>query len=61
MRDMYDNCYAEAVNVNRFISRDMQTRSVKVQTNLLELLGIDDLAGESQSQVDVGSEHYVEA
>lgn len=62
MRDMYDNCYAEAVNVNRFISRDMQTRSVKVQTNLLELLGIDDLAGESQHcPVDVGSEHYVEA
>ena len=49
MRDMYDNCYAEAVNLNKYVNRDFQTRSIKVQTNTLELLGIDDLRGESTS------------
>ena len=43
MRDMYDNCYAEAVNIPRYPDHDIQVRSVKVQTNILELLGIDDL------------------
>ena len=47
MRDRYDNCYAEAVNLCHYPNYDTQTRSVKVQTNILELLGIDDLMGEN--------------
>ena len=30
MRDMYDNCYAEAVNLNKYANKDRQMRSVKV-------------------------------
>ena len=43
MRDQFDNCYHEAKAAHSFPLRDTKLISVKVQTNILELLGVDDL------------------
>jgi len=51
MRDQYDNCYHEAKAAHSFPLRDTKLISVKVQTNILELLGVDDLM-QSQARVD---------
>ena len=45
MRDLSDNCYAEAKDLSQWPLRTVKVYSVKVQTNVLELLGIDDLDG----------------
>ena len=41
-RDQYDNCYAEGKPAHYFPMRDCKLITVKVQTNILELLALDD-------------------
>lgn len=43
MRDQYDNCYHEAKPLYMFGSAGRKKVSKAVQTNVLELLGVDDL------------------
>lgn len=41
MRDQYDNCYAERAKKGK--KKVVEHQSKRVQTNVLELLGVDDL------------------
>ena len=63
-RDQYDNVYAEAKPAHYFPMRDCKLITVKVQTNLLELLGVDDLmlqdARARQHGYGSAEEEYVE-
>ena len=43
MRDRYDNCYAEAKQLHAYEFKSCKTVSRTVQTNVLELLAVDDL------------------
>lgn len=43
-RDHFDNCYAESKPAYYFPMRDTKLITVKVQTNIMELLAIDDIA-----------------
>jgi hypothetical protein len=43
MRDQYDNCYHEAKPLHEFPYKHCKMVSRTVQTNVLELLGVDDL------------------
>ena len=42
MRDQYDNCYSEAVS--KLPNELVQPQTKKLQTNVLEMLGIDDVS-----------------
>ena len=57
-RDKQDNVYAEAVPPNRFGKRDCELVTLKIQTNLAELLGVEDLDvyGEALSKLERDSE-----
>lgn len=62
-RDYCDNVYAEAKPAHYFPMRDTKLISVKVQTNLLELLAIDDISHIRTSRIgrhDSPHEEYVE-
>ena len=43
MRDEYDNCYHQAKSLQRYEYKNYKMISRSVQTNVLELLGVDDL------------------
>jgi len=62
MRDQYDNCYREAVDPHSGPMRDVKLVSKKVQTNVLELLGVDDLfmAESPRSMVSGDSDRFLE-
>lgn len=62
MRDRFDNCYAEAVPLHSRPLRDVKLHSKKVQTNVLELLGVDDiyLVETPRSLVSGDSDEYLE-
>ncbi|CDW75779.1 UNKNOWN [Stylonychia lemnae] len=62
-RDQYDNCYAEGKPAHYFPLRDTKLVSVKVQTNLLELLAIDDMTrvrSQNYKKNDASDEEYIE-
>lgn len=62
-RDLYDNVYAEGKPAHYFPMRDTKLISVKIQTNLLELLAIEDMARVRTSRIgrhDSPHEEYVE-
>ena len=62
-RDQFDNCYAEGKPAHYFPLRDTKLISVKVQTNILELLAIDDMTrvrNQNFKKVDTSDEEYVE-
>jgi hypothetical protein len=42
-RDQGNNCYAQVVDFSKKPMRNIKLVSVKVQTNVMELLGLDDL------------------
>lgn len=42
MRDKYDNCYYESKPLHFYQYRQCKVVSRAVQTNVLELLGVDD-------------------
>lgn len=62
MRDQFDNCYAEAMPLYERPMRDVKLHSRKVQTNVLELLGVDDiyLQDTPRSLVSGDSDEYLE-
>jgi len=43
IRDKYDNCYHQALPLHQFEFKNCKMISRTVQTNVLELLGVDDL------------------
>lgn len=43
MRDQFDNCYAEAKDPSVWPLPDVKQFNKKLQTNVMELLGVDDL------------------
>lgn len=49
MRDQFDNCYAEAKDPNGWPISNAETANKKLQTNVMELLGVDDLVADSQT------------
>lgn len=62
-RDQIDNCYAEGKPAHYFPMRDTKLITVKVQTNLLELLAIDDMTRVRANNFrnhDSSEEEYVE-
>ena len=62
--DQGDNCYAQAVDFSKKPMRNVKLVSVKVQTNVMELLGLDDLLlapqQEPLSEVSDQSSRYIE-
>lgn len=62
-RDHFNNCHAEAKPAHYFPMRDTKLISVKVQTNLSELLALDDRAARERENIRIDSspeEEYVE-
>jgi len=59
LRDNYDNVYAEGKPAHYFPMRTDKLVSIKVQTNVLELLGVDDMIIKEESAEDA-EEEYVE-
>jgi len=53
MRDQYDNCYAEARDPSVWPLKNATTANKKLQTNVMELLGVDDLREDTQSAVSL--------
>ena len=49
MRDQFDNCYAEARDPGVWPLQDVEQANKKLQTNVLELLGVDDLEMDTQT------------
>lgn len=47
MRDQFDNCYAEAKDPSVWPISNAETANKKLQTNVMELLGVDDLVADS--------------
>jgi len=43
IRDQYDNCYHQPKALHQFPYKNCKMVSRTVQTNVLELLGVDDL------------------
>ena len=51
MRDCFDNCYAEAKDPSVWPLSNAKQVNKKLQTNVMELLGVDDLVADTQSVV----------
>ena len=49
MRDQFDNCYGEARDPSVWPLRDVEKANKKLQTNVMELLGVDDLVADTQT------------
>ena len=50
MRDQFDNVYAEAKDPSVWPLADVEQANKKLQTNVMELLGVDDLEADTQTQ-----------
>jgi len=51
MRDQFDNVYAEARDQDQWPLKDVPKANKKLQTNVMELLGVDDLREDTQTQI----------
>jgi len=57
MRDRFDNCYAEARDPSVWpLNSNAVQANKKLQTNVMELLGVDDLVPDSQTELSVDAE-----
>lgn len=61
-RDQFDNVYAEGKPAYMFPFRDCLLKTAQTQTNILELLAIDDILGVKLRELDYlpSEEEYVE-
>ena len=56
MRDQYDNCYAESRDPSVWPLKNVTQANKKIQTNVMELLGVDDLKDDTQTEVSMQSQ-----
>lgn len=51
MRDKFDNVYAEARDLDVWPQKNVPMANKKLQTNVMELLGVDDLHEDTQTEI----------